>query len=564
VPSSIELARAIVAGLLQHGVREVVVAPGSRSAPLAYAIFEADQLGLLRLHVRVDERTAAFLALGLAKASEAPVAVITTSGTAAANLHPAVLEAWHAHLPLIMITADRPRALINTGANQTTHQDQLFAAHVRASAQLANGATDPQSCRYEVARLAAAACGLRTRLPGPVHLNVALSEPLTPSPWPLADQDSVGVAGESPGLGAAAEQARSVEFGTIYRPRPTEPLLLSAGPATVLVAGDGTAQSGLAALDLARVGGFPLLAEPSSKARAGAEAISTYRLLLSTALAGEIERVVVFGRPTLSRPVIALLSDRRLELIIVSAYADWVDPGLHAHAVVDTVAVDRPGSAGWLDRWRAADQRLRRELDQFLDTRTDFTGPALARSVWTSLGRGDVLIAGSSNPVRDLDLAPITEQPPETYANRGLSGIDGTVSTAAGIALATRRPTHALIGDLTLLHDAAGLFLGPQEPRPDLRIVVANDGGGSIFATLEQGEPEFEAAFERIFATPQELDVAALAAAAGAGYELAEDAVRTAELMAKPPQGIEIVDARIDGRNRRALDLAIKDLARGL
>jgi 2-succinyl-5-enolpyruvyl-6-hydroxy-3-cyclohexene-1-carboxylate synthase len=568
MPSSTELARAIVAALRHHGVREVVLAPGSRSAPLAYAIFEADRSGLVRLHVRVDERTASFLALGLAKASDVPVAVITTSGTAAANLHPAVLEAWHAHLPLIMITADRPRALINTGANQTTHQDQLFAAHVRASAQLADGASDLLSCRYEVSRLLAAARGQRSRLPGPVHLNVALSEPLTPSPWPLPDPGPPGVAGEgeeqSPGVGATADEARSGEFATIHQPRPAEPLLLPAGPATVVIAGDGTAQSGLAALDLARLGGFPLLAEPSSRARVGVEAISLYRLLLSTALAGEIERVVVFGRPTLTRPVIALLSDRRLELIVVSAYADWVDPGRHAHAVVDAVAVDRPGGADWLDRWRAADQRLRGELDQFLDTQADFTGPALACTVWTSLGREDVLIAGSSNPVRDLDLAPITEQPPKTYANRGLSGIDGTVSTAAGIALAGGGPTHALIGDLTLLHDASGLFLGPDEPRPDLRIVVANDSGGSIFATLEQGEPGYESAFERIFATPQDLDVAALAAAAGVTYELAENAVRTAELMVKPPQGIEIVDARIDRRNRRALDLAIKDLARSL
>jgi 2-succinyl-5-enolpyruvyl-6-hydroxy-3-cyclohexene-1-carboxylate synthase len=561
VPSSSELARGVVASLIDQGVRDVVLAPGSRSAPLAYAIFEADQAALLRLHVRVDERTAGFLAVGLAKASDAPVAVITTSGTAAANLHPAVLEAWHAHVPLIMITADRPRALINTGANQTTHQDQLFAAHVRASAQLDGGAGDAQSCRYEVSRLVASARGLRSRLPGPVHLNVALSEPLTPQPWPLPDH-GLHNAGES--AGTASDQPRLGEFGTIHQPRPAEPLLLPAGPATVIIAGDGPAESGLAAMELARLGRFPLLAEPSSKARAGAEAISTYRLLLSTGLAAEIERVMVFGRPTLSRPVTALLADRRLQLIIVSPHADWVDPGRHAHAVVDAVTVDRPGDADWLDRWREADQRLRRQLDQLLDAQVDFTGPALARTVWTSLGHDDVLVAGSSNPVRDLDLAPITDQPPDTYANRGLSGIDGTVSTAAGIGLATGRPTHALIGDLTLLHDASGLFLGPDEPRPDLRIVVANDGGGSVFAALEQGEPAYAAAFERLFATPQYVDLGALAAAAGASYERAEDEVRTAELLAKPPNGIEVVDASIDRRNRRALDLAIKDLARSL
>jgi 2-succinyl-5-enolpyruvyl-6-hydroxy-3-cyclohexene-1-carboxylate synthase len=443
----------------------------------------------------------------------------------------------------------------------------LFTAHVRAAAQLADAATDLQSCRYEVSRLVVAARGLRSRLPGPVHLNVALSEPLIPNPWPPPD-DWPGLAAEPvaqrEGPAVATAEAPTWEFGRFHQSSPADPLQLAAGPATVIIAGDGPTQSGLAAVELARLGGFPLLAEPSSNARAGAEAISTYRLLLSTSLAAEIERLVVFGRPTLSRPVTALLADRRLELIIVTPYADWVDPGRHAHAVVDAVTVDHPGNAGWLDRWRDADQRLGKQLDQFLNAQSDFTGPALARAIWTSLSRDDVLVAGSSNPLRDLDLAPITDSSPVTYANRGLSGIDGTVSTAAGIALATARPTHALIGDLTLLHDATGLFLGADEPRPDLRIVVANDGGGSIFASLEQGEPAYQVAFERLFATPQRVDLAALAAAAGAAYEATDDAARTAELMTKPPHGIEIVDARIDRRNRRALDLAIKDLARGL
>jgi len=548
VPSSAELARAVVAALTDRGVREVVLAPGSRSAPLAYAAFDAEQGGRLRLHVRLDERTAGFLALGLAKATGEPVAVITTSGTAAAHLYPAVLEAWHSHLPLIVITADRPRALINTGANQTTHQDQLYVAHVRGSAQLADPA-DLRGCRFEVARLVTVALGLRSRLPGPVHLNVALAEPLLPDP--KAEAEPV----------VAAE---SGEFGTVNASRFAEPLSLAAGPATVVVAGDGDSASGAAAVELARQGDLPLLAEPSSNARTGADAVSTYRLLLSTPLGAEIERVIVYGHPTLSRPVTALLADLRLELIIVSPYADWVDPGRHAHAVVDAVALAEPGDHAWLDRWRSADARLRTELDRLLDDQGEFTGPALARTVWTALGTDDVLAAGSSNPLRDLDLAPITGQPPRVYANRGLSGIDGTVSTAMGIALATGRAAHALIGDLTLLHDVTGLFLGPDEPRPDLRIVVANDNGGSIFATLEQGDPAYAAAFERLFGTPQTVDLAALAAAAGAGYERAEDPRQVAKLLANPARGLEIVDARIDRAGRRVLDLAIKDLGRGL
>jgi 2-succinyl-5-enolpyruvyl-6-hydroxy-3-cyclohexene-1-carboxylate synthase len=575
VPSSADLARALIATLVERGVREVVLAPGSRSAPLAYAVFDAEQTGLLRLHVRLDERTAAFLALGLAKGSGGPVAVITTSGTAAANLHPAILEAWHSHLPLIAITADRPRALINTGANQTTQQDQLFAPHVRGSAQLVDAA-DLQGSRFEVSRLVTAALGLRSRLPGPVHLNVALSEPLIPEAGleerALDRASAVVAALDDPVLHRTA----TTEFGTVHTPRPAEPLRLPVGPATVVLAGDADASTGAAAVALARQGGFPLLAEPSSNARTGSLAISTYRLLLPTRLGAEIQRVVVYGHPTLSRPMTALVADRRLELIVVSPYADWVDPGRHAHAVVDAVEADEADDLGWLNRWRDADARLRGELDGLLDDHSDFTGPTLARTVWNALGSDDVLVAGSSNPVRDLDLAPITDHPPRVFANRGLSGIDGTVSTAMGVALATGRPTHALIGDLTLLHDATGLFVeapvagerhtaaAQMSPRPNLRIVVANDEGGSIFATLEQGDPAYAAAFERVFATPQKVDLAALAVAVGAGYERADDGRQVAKLLANPPHGIEIVDARIDRTNRRHLDLAIKDLARAL
>ena len=179
-------ARVIIEELVTRGVRDVVLAPGSRSAPLAYECFEADRIGLLRLHVRVDERTAGFLALGLAKGSGAPVAVLTTSGTAPANLHPAVLEAWHAHVPLIVITASRPRSMINTGSNQTADQDQLFGRHVRAFAGLSDAVPDHRTWRFEMARIMAAATGLRTRTPGPAQLNVEFSEPLLPAEfaWP--------------------------------------------------------------------------------------------------------------------------------------------------------------------------------------------------------------------------------------------------------------------------------------------------------------------------------------------------------------------------------------------
>jgi 2-succinyl-5-enolpyruvyl-6-hydroxy-3-cyclohexene-1-carboxylate synthase len=534
-------ARVIIEELISRGVRDVVLAPGARSAPLAYECFEADRIGLLRLHVRVDERTAGFLGLGLAKGYGAPVAVLTTSGTATANLHPAVLEAWHAHVPLILITASRPRSVINTGANQTTDQDQLFGRHMRGFAALSDEIADHRTWRFEMARIVTAAAGSRTRMPGPAQLNVEFSEPLTPAEfaWPPPAPELVITSSDAP----------------------AEPITLSEGIQTVIVAGDCRPDTGASIADLAAEAAVPLFAEPSSNARCGAAALSTYRLLLSSTLAEEIERVVVFGRPTLSRPVTQLLSRDDIELVVVSPYADWIDPGRAASVVTDAVRLPAPGERSWLEAWHEADVLVRERLDALLAAQPYFTGPALAAALWAALDAGDVLFAGSSSPIRDLDLSDITSEAPLVYANRGLSGIDGSVSTAAGIALALERPTHALLGDLTALHDATGLVVGREEPRPDLRLVVANDDGGSIFATLEQGLPAHMGAFERLFGTPVGVQFEALAAAAGIGYRRVQNADELTEALAEPPAGMELVDAAIDRTHRRTLDREITALA---
>ncbi len=543
---AVRLARALVEGLLAAGVRDVVLAPGSRSAPLAYELFEADRTGLLTLHVRIDERSAGFLALGLAKGSGRPVPVVTTSGTAVANLHPAVLEAFHAHLPLVALTADRPPAMTHTGANQTTDQTHLFGRHVRAFAVVSDAPVGPDGgdvagWRFELNRLLSTATGLRTRQPGPVHLDVAFSEPLVPAP------------------AAALPPARATE---VSPSRPAEPLVLPPGPRTVLVAGDLPPASGRSVSALAAAAGVPLLAEPSSNARRGPAALGTYRVLLGSSLAEQVERVVVFGRPTLSRPVSRLLARTDVELVVVSEHADWPDPGRTAFAVADGVSLaGGPGPDVWLRAWQEADRRARAELAQLLAAQTRLSGPALAAALWAALGEDDTLVVGSSNPVRDLDLAAVRAAPAAVYANRGLAGIDGTVSTAVGIALTRRQPTHALMGDLTLLHDAGGLVIGPAEPRPDLRIVVANDDGGSIFVTLEQGRPEHQEAFERVFGTPHGASFEALAAVSGARYQRVEDAAALAAVLERPPVGIELVEAVVDRTQRRALSTAITAIA---
>lgn len=527
-------AAVIVDELCALGVQEAVVCPGSRSAPLAYALHAADAEGRLRLHVRVDERTAAFLALGLAKAAGQPVAVVTTSGTAAGNLLPALMEAHHSGVPVIAVTADRPSTLVGTGANQTADQVGMFGGVPRAAARIVASESAPDSWRSALRRVVTSARGSRSGLPGPAHLNVELPDPLF---------------GELPAAPAGTP------FSVESSPAPVA-VGLPAGPRTVVVAGDLPPGEGRAVAAEAGRAGVPLLAEPSSNARGGTTAVTHYQLLLPL-LDDEVERVVVVGHPTLSRPVSRLLSRRDVEIVAVAAGASWVDPGAAVSQVVGSVRLP-VGDPSWLERWHRADATLARLR---LDAGSDgLSGRSLAAAVAASTGH--VLVLGSSNPVRDADLAPAGRPWPDTYANRGLAGIDGTVSTAAGIALATGRPTTALMGDLTFLHDASGLVIPTGEPVPTLRIVVADDRGGSIFALLEHGSPERAGTFERVFATPPGVDVGEVARGYGVRVTEVSDHPALVAVLARPWSGIEVVVVRLDRAGRRADADRLRALAR--
>ncbi|WP_230207903.1 2-succinyl-5-enolpyruvyl-6-hydroxy-3-cyclohexene-1-carboxylic-acid synthase [Microlunatus sp. Gsoil 973] len=346
-------ARVVVEELISYGVRDAVLAPGSRNAPLAYELFEADKIGLLRLHVRIDERSAAFTALGLAKASGTPVPVVTTSGTAAGNLHPAMMEAWHSRVPLIAITADRPATMIDTGANQTTRQQGLFAGHVRAAVQLSSDDQSPRAWRFHLNRALVACSGLRTLISGPIHLNIGLSEPLVPEP-----------------VAAVEEDYREV-VATAAGPAVTE---LPDGPQTVIIAGDLSPDDGGALARLAERAAVPLLAEPSSNARGGPTAISSYRLLLQSSLVDDIERVIVAGHTTLSRPVTRLLGRDDIELIIVDPAPEWNDPTMNADRVIAAFDLPDREPDEWLARWRQADRSVRPLITGVIDDDAVITG----------------------------------------------------------------------------------------------------------------------------------------------------------------------------------------------
>ncbi|WP_324649507.1 2-succinyl-5-enolpyruvyl-6-hydroxy-3-cyclohexene-1-carboxylic-acid synthase [Georgenia sp. H159] len=517
------LAREVVTELVRGGVRHVVLSPGSRSAPLAYALLAAHDAGWLRLHVRVDERVAGFVALGLARADGAPAAVVTTSGTAVANLHPAVLEAAHSGVPVVVLSADRPHELRRTGANQTTEQVGIFAAAPRWEADVPAD-TPPGAIRQVVVRALAAATGARSGDPGPVHLNLSFRDPLVPThPW-------------DPG---AAPGRRDV---VAWR-GPGGVVDVPAGGRTVVVAGDG---AGAVAARLAEEGGWPLLAEPTSGARTGPNAVSAYRLLLAE-LGDEVERVVVVGHPTLSRPVSSLLARPDLDVVVLAPTgAVWPDVAGTAGRVAGAVRVV-PGAddAGWLARWRRAGSAAA----AVLDAHAGLDGLTVARAVADAAatdGQPGVLVLGSSMTVRDMDLAAALPTGLRLVANRGLAGIDGTLSTATGLALATGGPARAVVGDLTFLHDAGALLRGELEEEVDLQVVVLNDRGGSIFATLEHGAPERAATFERVFGTPQAVDVAALSAAYGARHTLVRSEEDLAAVLAAPVSGRSVVEVLLD------------------
>ncbi|MET1051694.1 MAG: 2-succinyl-5-enolpyruvyl-6-hydroxy-3-cyclohexene-1-carboxylic-acid synthase [Mycetocola sp.] len=522
---------ALLEELVRLGVRDVVVCPGSRSQALSLAAAALDRAGSLRLHVRIDERVAGFLALGLGVESGVPAAVIVTSGTAVANLHPAVLEAHHSGVPLLLLTADRPDELRGIRSNQTTHQAGIFGVAVRFTRDVPAplGSGDDAAAARTLAGLAIdAAVGVGPAGPGPVHLNLAMREPLS---TPIGDLERV-----EPTPHAAAVVARK-----ITRPG----ILLDRARRTVVIAGHG---AGPVAEAVAHAGGWPLLAEVSSGSRFGRNLIVAYRELLSDPdFGGRVERAIVYGHPTLSRQVPALLARDGVEVIVVAPSGDEVyNPGRRAAHIVGAVTVSDGGSdRAWLGSWVQTSRRLSDEKSsdvapdleaahssdpatrlgyvkgEFDAIRAPIDRRMLALAVWGATWPHDRLVLGASRLIRDVDAA-VPGKKIHVHSNRGLAGIDGTVSTALGIALASQTDsagiTRVLLGDLTLLHDAGALLRSGDEPMPRIQVIVGNDGGGTIFDGLEVAESTERGDFDRVLYTPQRVDLAALAAAYGWTY----------------------------------------------
>ncbi|MFT4234344.1 MAG: 2-succinyl-5-enolpyruvyl-6-hydroxy-3-cyclohexene-1-carboxylic-acid synthase [Microbacterium sp.] len=501
-----DAAWALLTELVRFGVRHVVVCPGSRSQALALAAAQLERAGFIRLHVRIDERVAGFTALGIGRETGVPAAVICTSGTAVANLAPAVLEAHHAGVPLLLLTADRPPELRGIGANQATNQVDFFGDFVRLSvdAPTPEGGEGAAMRALAVRAFTVAVGGA----PGPVHLNLPFREPLA---------------------GALPPGPHALDGGYRAVPERAAPVSVSPGPRTVVVAG---ADTGPLAVSFAEGGGWPLIAEIVSGARFGQNVVPDYRGALR-ALGGQVERAIVFGHPTLSREVTALLSRADVEVIAVRSGGEALNLNGRSRAV-EAVEAAGEGDAAWLATWSGFGRRSPLPKDEACTNRPSeaeissrIDRDALVRAVWEATTPEDRLVFGSSRLVRVADQV-IDGGRQRVHANRGLAGIDGTIATATGIAVALRQAqgpsgiTRVLLGDLALLHDVGALLIPDGEEQPSLQIIVGNDGGGTIFDGLEVAQVAPEADMARVQYTPQSVDLASLASAYGWEYVRAD------------------------------------------
>lgn len=589
-----DAAAALLSRLVELGVRHVVLSPGSRSQALALVAAELERRGAIRLHVRIDERVAGFTALGIGRETGMPAAVVCTSGTAVANLLPAALEAHHAGVPLLLLTADRPPELRGVGANQTTRQPGMFAPTVRLEADVpVPEAHDPDGTHEQSAMLrllaedaVAAALGAGTRSPGPVHLNLPYREPLSGSlpVWmgvPAAELDTAIV--DDPDGPPVAVDAEDDASGALYQggggigeadlpAEPEEaPLVLERGPRTIVLAG---ADAGPDAEELAHVGTWPLIAEIVSGARFGRHLVHGYRALLrDPQLGGRIERVVVLGHPTLARETAALLSDPGIEVIAVRGPGEPLNLN-GATIAADSVAVatgdpDREWLGEWLQASRAASvdltppapdadglssavpgERLGAIAAELGVIRAPVDRAALVDAVWRATWPHDRLVFGSSRLVRVADQVLAGKKVP-VHANRGLAGIDGTIATATGVALASQSGggagvTRVILGDLALLHDAGAMLLPPQEDEPRIQLIVGNDGGGTIFDGLEVAAVAGADVMDRVLLTPHTVRLEQLALAFGWGYRRVTTRTALDQALTSPVGGRQLIEVPLE------------------
>ena len=498
-PSTL-LARVIVRQIVEAGITDVVISPGSRNAPLSIAFHQASVKGLIKLHVRIDERTAAFFALGIAKASGRPVPIVCTSGTAVANYHPAVLEASHTNLPLLVLTADRPASLRKTGANQTTEQARIFGKAVRYFADV-SGSVYPMELP------------LNSLQSGPVHLNIQFEEPL------IGDKSDNWL------------NDLTITAPKIFD-RKTPGTFYTKSTRGVLVIGHDRGGLAVDAVrDFADALGWPVVAEDPLTFEKAISHASIF--LTSRAIADDLvpDTVVVIGRTTLSRSINAFIKSARKEIVIDPRMATVDSDRMASQKFLQLPKVEvQPADSEYKEKWQKYSQRAAKMVGDI----SQWSEALIAREIGAAIPTGTALFVSSSRPIRDLEGFASARTGVETFANRGLAGIDGNISTALGIA-SQRKETIAVLGDLGFLHDLTGLI---HNEDINLKILVINNDGGGIFSTLSQ---RGVAGFEEVFGTPHGKDLAAIASAIGVPAKTISTQVELKSELAAPIKGVSVV-----------------------
>lgn len=563
VVPSVVTAAVVLDAAVAAGVREVVVCPGSRSAPLALCAARDPRV---RVHTRIDERSAAFFALGVARVTGRPAMVVMTSGTAVANCLPAVIEAAHAHVPLVVASADRPARLVGTGASQTIDQVGMFGGF----AECVNVEPLPKRLSEDdAAEFTHAVSMLRTQVDHafaqvgpqrPLQLNLQFDQPLVGSvdaatAWVRENLPAADDATSSP---AKTHGGQWIDHGEVS---------VDLSKRTLVITGDEAWQ-------VEGLEDVPTMAEPTAPAPYLPVHPGAARLFLSEQVSAEgyvvdtkPEQVIVVGHPTLHRGVMKLLKDPDVRLIVLSRTNQLTDPYRRADATGTHIKTTGELDKNWLKVCSAASDLAAETVRTALEDDTlGFTGLHAAAAVADTLAVGDTLVLGASNPIRDASFLGLPYDGVSTYAPRGAAGIDGTISQTLGVAAATstlnpeepRTPrTIALLGDVTFLHDAGGLNIPEHSPQPDnVTIVVANDSGCGIFETLEAGDPDYRNVFEQVFATPCNVDIAALCDAYDWEYIRAETTQQLLDALVdtcEKSRGRTIIEAITTRTTRREL-----------
>jgi len=509
--NSTQLARVIVRQIIEAGVTDVVVSPGSRNAPLSIAFYQAAEKNLINLHVRIDERTAAFFALGIAKASGKPVPIVCTSGTAVANYHPAVLEASHTNIPLLVLTADRPASLRRTGANQTTEQARIFGKAVRYFADVSGTAFPMELPFYSLQS-------------GPVHLNIQFEEPL------ISNDDARWLDGITPSPTPSFNRVAPKTFHT----KSTRGVLV--------IGHDRGGFSAEAVKEFAQELNWPVIAEDPLTFESAVSHASVF--LTDPATVNDLapDTAVVIGRTTLSRPINALIKTARKEIVIDTRLAT-----VDTDRVADQkfLALPKLDIAEPDENYKALWEKYAKSASEVITQFSEWSEPLIAREIAAHVRSGTTLYIASSRPIRDIEGFAAPRSGIETFANRGLAGIDGNISTALGIA-SQRKESIAIIGDLAFLHDLTGLI---TDEEINLTIIVINNDGGGIFSTLSQrGVP----GFEKVFGTPHGKDLAAIAHAMGIPAKTISTSAELKNEIQSPINGVRVVVVKAPDRESNA------------